>query len=306
MAVTVTLTLQRAFRAWDYARVDGFVWASAPISAISLVDATGEQVPGGTARLDRPAPGEAAIPFHLSCLSGEALVLMDCALAVDVRADDGPVVLALAEHVGHLTGGFPGFDAFRSLVDAHPSPRVLEVGGRARSGVLHRDLLPPVSEYVALDIVPGPGVDVVGDAHVMADLLGEARFDFACSYVVWEHLAMPWKVVVELNRVLVDGAHAYIVAPQTCGMHDLPWDFFRFSDSAFRALFAAETGFEVVDVVRGTPMHVFPFAGTGPLTHGNEHTAGFFAVAVLVRKVGPTSLRWEADATRVVDEPYPA
>ena len=68
-------------------------------------------------------------------------------------------------------------------------------------------------------------------------------------------------------------------------MHDLPWDYFRFSDSVFRALFCAETGFEIVDVVRGSPMHMFPFFTIGEV-HDADGAAGFFTVALIARKMG--------------------
>lgn len=306
-APAVQAHLERVFRAWDYARVDGSIDPSgATVLAADLVDAAGRPVAGSAARLQPPAP-EGTVRFSLSFLAAEDLDLIACRLRVSVAGAPVAVELTLAGRTVH--GGaedFPLLQRFRALVAAHPAPRMLEVGGRARSGVLRRDVVGPVAEYVGLDVLDGDGVDVVADAHHMAAVLGRERFDFACSFMVWEHLAMPWKVVVELNHVLVEGGYAYIVAPQTCGMHDLPWDYFRFSDSAYRALFAPETGFEVVEVVRGVPMHVFPFVAQGLLAHDNEHTAGFFAVAVIVRKTGPTTLEWAAEPGRVAPEPYPA
>jgi hypothetical protein len=301
----VACTLDRVFQAWDYVRVEGGLHGGVKeIVSVRLVDGELRPIAGGQGMLEPGATGDAR--FTLSCLAGESLQLLDCWLEVGWLDGLPSSKLPLREQV-HGPGdpsGLPLFERFRALVGAHPSPRVLEVGGRARSGVLHRELLGPVAEYVGVDVLPGEGVDVVADAHGMSGALGRERFDFACSYYVWEHLAMPWKVVVELNRVLVEGAYAYIVAPQTCGMHDLPWDYFRFSDSAFRALFAPETGFEVVDVARAEPMHVFPFFSRRETTQ-DELTAGFFSVVVLVRKTGPTTLEWSADPGGVVDAPYP-
>ena len=301
----VTCAFERLFQAWDYARIEGTLDAGdRRIDSVSLVDADRRPISGGEARLRR-VDGSTKTRVTVSCLTDELLKLADCALEVRVAGELQTTLVQLDAHFGDVDATYaPLFSRFRELVAAHPAPRVLEVGGRDRSGVSHRWALGDVAEYVGIDILPGPGADIVGDAHTMSDVLGRERFDFACSYDVWEHLAMPWKAVVELNRVLVDGGHAYIVAPQTCGMHDLPWDFYRYSDSGFRGLFSAETGFAVIDVVRSDPMHVFPFHSRRGHT-SDELTAGFVTVAALVRKTGPTQLEWLADPLRVLDAPYP-
>ena len=301
--------VERVFRAWDYARVEGFATRDgAPARQVTLLDADGAALLA--AETGRAVPGAPELGPAGFCLAG--LVPADlrawtCALHVEFADGGEPERLDLAGARATWTEGEAALQArFREIVAAHPAPRVLEVGSRARSGVLHRDLVGPVSEYVGVDILPGEGVDVVADAHAMAAVLGEERFDFACSYDVFEHLAFPWKVVLELNRVLAPGGHVLIVAPQSCGMHDLPWDYFRFSDAAFRSLFCAEAGFEVVDVVRSAPMHLFPFVSPGEEWRDAEAAAGFFSVAVLARKTGPSALRWDADPARITEDPYPA
>jgi SAM-dependent methyltransferase len=296
---------ERIFQAWDYARVEAIINAgNRSITAVRLLDPDGTAVDGGEATF---SPHETLPTFTratLSCLVGEVdLTAYQLEVRVDGEAEPRHVPLVVNQDLSELRE-IPLFERFRDLVMAHPAPRVLEVGGRDRSGVSHRDRLPPVAEYVGLDVLPGPGVDVVADAHVMSDVLGAERFDFACSYYVWEHLAMPWKAVIELNRILVTGGYALIVAPQTCGLHDLPWDYFRFSDAAFRALFAPETGFEVLDVTRHDPMHLFPFISRRAFTR-DEDAAGFFSVVALVRKVGPTSLEWPVSPEGIVEAPYP-
>jgi SAM-dependent methyltransferase len=304
---TPRLDFERLFQAWDYARIDGTM--SVPqteISHLRLVDPARRPFAGGTARFIPSQDGAAETRFTINCLAGDSTNLGDCLLELELAGDPVPRYVPLARHVSSA----PSMESplqlqFRGLIAQHPAPRVLEIGGRDRSGVSYRGLLGPVNEYVGLDILPGPGVDVVADAHEMSSVLGEERFDFACSYDVWEHLAMPWKAVIELNRVLVTGGYALILAPQACGMHDLPWDFYRFSDSGFRALFAPETGFELVGVARDQPMHLFPFVSRRGWTQ-DELTAGFFAVTALVRKIGRTALEWPADASRVLDAPYPA
>jgi SAM-dependent methyltransferase len=304
-----SVVLDRVVRAWDYVRVDGHaVCDGRPADRIELIDASGETL--ATARLGLDVAGAGHLGpagFSLSALVTDELDASTCALRAHFANEPAPAVKPLSE--GNA-GAWPDVDPLllrmRDLVAAHPSPRVVEVGGRARSGVLHNEMLGPVAEYVGVDVLPGEGADVVADAHEMSAVLGRDRFDFACSYAVWEHLALPWKVVLELNRILVTGAYAYILAPQTCGMHDLPWDYFRFSDQAFRSLFAPETGFEVIETTRSHPLHVFPFFSLEPQWADAQNAAGFFNVSVLVRKTGPTSLEWPVDHTRLADSPYPA
>ena len=302
--------LDRVVRAWDYVRVEGFALRGedARPARVTLRDCTGAPLLDGTVgHAVEGAPQLGPAGFVAAGLVDPDLRAWTCSLEV-AFADGGgpPLELPLDGNATWTAAEAALIERFRGLVAAHPAPRMLEIGGRARSGVLHRDLVGPVAEYVGVDILPGEGVDVVADVHAMAAALGEERFDFACSYDVFEHLAFPWKVVLELNRVLVPGGHALIIAPQSCGMHDLPWDYFRFSDAAYRSLFCAEAGFEVVDVVRGSPMHLFPFFSVGEEWHDAHRAAGFFAVAVIARKTGPTALRWDADPARIPDAPYPA
>jgi hypothetical protein len=182
-------------------------------------------------------------------------------------------------------------------------PTLLDVGGRARSHVQKSEDFPHC-DVTVFDIVPDPGVDVVGDAHEMSRHLAADSFDFAQSLAVFEHLLMPWKVAVELNRVLKPGGICYIWAPQTHALHDLPWDFFRFSDSAWAALFNAHTGFEILGTDMSLQVHVVP--RVFPETPADpEHTAGFMACGVIARKIGPARVDWPVPLRDVIATSYP-
>lgn len=182
-------------------------------------------------------------------------------------------------------------------------PTLLDVGGRARSRIQKSEHYPHC-DVTVFDIIPDPGVDVVGDAHELSRHFPPDSFDFATSLAVFEHLLMPWKAAVELNRVLKPGAHAYIWAPQSQPVHDLPWDFFRFSDNAWHALFNRRTGFEVVVADMSMRVHmvprVYPIQPALP-----EHTLGFMSSEVLVRKIGPAEVDWPVRLPEVIDTMYP-
>lgn len=77
-------------------------------------------------------------------------------------------------------------DEARAFVEAHRSDEalaVLELGGRFINGGV-RDLFPNADPYVSLDIVPGPGVDVVANA---ATWVPDRRYDLVVSTELFEH-----------------------------------------------------------------------------------------------------------------------
>jgi len=182
-------------------------------------------------------------------------------------------------------------------------PSLIDVGGRARSRIQKSENYPHC-DVTVFDIIPDPGVDVVGDAHELSAHFPPESFDFAISLAVFEHLLMPWKAAVELNRVLKPGGMAYIWAPQSYPIHDVPWDFFRFSENAWHALFNRRTGFEVVAADMSLQVHmvqrVYPEQSADP-----EHTLGFMSSEVLVRKIGPAEVDWPVKLSEVIDTMYP-
>ena len=120
------------------------------------------------------------------------------------------------------------FGHFLAQLQTIPGGTVLEVGSRALRAHEPQHL-PPHLDYVGLDILAGPYVDIVGDAHRLAEIFGTRRFVTAMSFSVFEHLAMPWKVALELNRMLEPGGLVFTGCHQTWPVHEEPWDFWRFS-----------------------------------------------------------------------------
>ena len=182
-------------------------------------------------------------------------------------------------------------------------PTMLDIGGRARSG-LQRSELYPECDVTTFDIVPDPGVQVVGDAHELGRHFPPASFDFAHSASVFEHLVMPWKVAVEINRVLKPGGVALIFSHQTIGMHDMPWDFFRFSDAGFSALFNRYTGFEIIHSDMSHFMHIVPRAWS---EHYRlcEGAGGFDSTTVIVRKTNEATVTWDVAVPDILETAYP-
>ena len=196
-------------------------------------------------------------------------------------------------------------DRFFAMLRETPKPTVVEIGSRARSGNVVRDVVGPEARYIGIDIMAGPNVDIVCDAHRLSEAIPVASADAIFSISVFEHLLMPWKVAIEINRVLKPGGLVLVMTHQSFPMHDTPWDYWRFSDQAWRGLFNRHTGFEVVETALGEPV----FMAAELLTHvtrGFEGAPSFIGSAVICRKIGETSLSWPVDVADVVASEYPA
>lgn len=192
---------------------------------------------------------------------------------------------------------------FRERLEKMEKPAVLDVGGRNRSEIDRRELFPGTN-YIVLDILPGENVDIVGDAHELSRYVADSTIDAVVSTAVFEHLAMPWKVVLELNKVLKDGGIGFIHTHQTIGLHEFPWDFWRFSDTAWDALFNESTGFRIIDRCIDGPQFIVPHFYARE-NKGFERAAGFESSAVFVEKIGQARLEWPVSVKDITGTMYP-
>ena len=193
-----------------------------------------------------------------------------------------------------------------AFVAANPGrrPRLMDLGGRRFIGGTYADDLAQC-DVTVFDIVADDRVDVVGDAHEMGKYFPPEHFDFIMSASVFEHLLMPWKAVLELNKVMRTGGFCYVHTHQTLGMHELPWDFWRYSDTVWPALFNARTGFEIVATGLGQFMQLVT-VGWNERYRGAENSGGFECSAVLVRKIGPSTLTWDVGLDELIATHYPS
>lgn len=276
------------------------------------------QVPGRAPRrilhgLDSPDVAEAHGPAAASARFSGSLPDPDPAAAVGTEL---VVLLGDGRHVrlGNLIDQRLHDDPcsvlarrfYDSLAELPPGARVLELGSRARSGNVLADQLPfgPGVEYTGFDIIEGRNVDVVGDAHALADSFEPNTFAAAFSVSTFEHLAMPWKVAVELATVLEVGATAFVATHQTWPVHDEPWDFWRFSAWAWASIFNADTGFEVIQAAMGEPAAVVSRWHRPPTVNLDLEPA-WLSSSVLVRKVGEPRVSWDVATATVTEADYP-
>ncbi len=144
----------------------------------------------------------------------------------------------------------------RALAACRPYARgvLLDVGcgQRRHEGIF----LPVVERYIGLDYPPvssavwaaaggARGVDIGADGQYLP--IADAAVDTVLCTQVLEHVAEPAQLMRELARVLKPGGHAIITAPQEWGVHQEPYDFYRYTRYGLTHL-AEQAGLRVLFV----------------------------------------------------------
>ncbi len=96
---------------------------------------------------------------------------------------------------------------------------------------------------IAVDIHDGPGVDLVGDGHLLSTYFEPGSVAGFVSDEVFEHVEAPWLIALEVQRILQVGGLALVSAPMTWPEHAAPNDFWRASPFGLRSLFGPRLGF---------------------------------------------------------------
>lgn len=109
-------------------------------------------------------------------------------------------------------------DYYRRLLGACPATgRLLDIGGGSAHVKAFRD------DVVTLDILPFPGIDVVGDAHELP--FRDASFSGIVMLDVLHHLERPVAFLREAARVLRPGGKLAMMEP---GITPVSWWFYHF------------------------------------------------------------------------------
>ncbi|MDO9526091.1 MAG: hypothetical protein Q7J57_11260 [Gemmobacter sp.] len=239
-------------------------------------------------RFDRPDVAAAhGAPFLKSGFRLASVVDFPHLMSNDkfaVRFDDGAV---LRQTIPPLIDAQLVLQDFVAQVATKTGASLIEIGSRARSGNTNRGLFPGLDTYTGIDVVPGPNVDIVADAHRLSHAV-DRQYDFGFSVSVFEHLIMPWVAAYELGKVLKIGGMAYIQSHPTWPLHEEPWDFFRFSRHAWSGIFNRFTGFEIIRTGHGIAASIIAVeTGAGAL-QGLDVQPTCLLSSCLVRKVsGP-------------------
>lgn len=124
--------------------------------------------------------------------------------------------------------------------------RVLDAGsGR---GVWREVIRAGGAEYESIDHAPrgGDSPTWVGDVMDMPQV-PHGRYDAVVSHQVLEHLPRPWKALAEFHRVLRPGGVLVVSVPHLSRRHELPHDYFRFTQEGMASLLR-DAGFEGIVV----------------------------------------------------------
>lgn len=101
----------------------------------------------------------------------------------------------------------------------------------------------------------------------------DGEFDTIILSDVLEHIPHPEGLWQEMSRILVLKGKAFVNVPFYYGLHEIPYDFYRYTEYALR-YFANQTGFDVIvlEPIGGTPevladilakhLRFFPIIGT--------------------------------------------
>jgi hypothetical protein len=236
-------------------------------------------------------------------------------IKTDARSRSARVKYAQEQFRGPSSFSADGGALFQRFVELanREKFRLLELGSRivCAGSASRRGMFPAAPLFVGFDYYPDQNTDVVGDAHRLSSYFpAGTHFDAIFSLSVLEHLAMPWKVVMEINKLLPVGGYTMHATHLVWPEHEMPWDFWRFTHEGLRALFSPALGFEVVDAGRFDPMRLHPEVVRAE-TVNLPLERGFGGVAILARKISKvdeTRIRWDVplEAVLTSGSAYPA
>lgn len=123
-----------------------------------------------------------------------------------------------------------------------PFNKVLDVGSRDINGSVREFFsevpMTPPGEFVGIDFIDGPGVDVVMNAH---DLLGHFKpnsFDLVTCCETLEHDDNFWVTVENMRQLVRPGGWLFISTPGiNFFKHDYPFDYWRFTEESYTHVF---------------------------------------------------------------------
>ncbi|MEO8440776.1 MAG: methyltransferase domain-containing protein [Spartobacteria bacterium] len=187
------------------------------------------------------------------------------------------------------------FERFRRAVNEQRLS-VLEIGSRvvAPGSSSRRTVFSNAASYTGFDLFPDENTDIVGDAHRLASYFAGQQFDAVFSLSVLEHLAMPWLVAAEINKILRPGGLTFHLTHFTFPLHERPADYWRFTDQGLRALFSTAVGFDHVETEFSKPASLHPHERTPELLHlpGQPSYIHVAVIATKVAEIDDSRIRW--------------
>ncbi len=113
--------------------------------------------------------------------------------------------------------------------------KIIDIGSYSVCGS-YKDLMNSEWEYIGLDMINGPNVDIVPKDIYDWKEIEEESFDVVISGQAFEHIPYPWKTIEQINKIVKKGGLICIIAPSSGREHKYPIDCYRYYPDGFRAL----------------------------------------------------------------------
>ena len=162
-------------------------------------------------------------------------------------------------------------------------PVVMETGAKrsiATRSTLHREWVPNAHVFLGTDIEEGIDVDFVADLHCLTDVTGVEVYDGIITCSTLEHVKYPFKASHELMKALKVGGCIFVHTHQTFPLHAYPYDYFRFSQEALRALFGKQMGMGLIETAYEFPAQIHSKENPGGENHPAWLNVLLFAVKI--------------------------
>jgi SAM-dependent methyltransferase len=116
-----------------------------------------------------------------------------------------------------------------------PNPVIYDIGAQEARGCYAFGSPPPGAKLVCVDLYPGPGVDIVADAHDLG-MVADGTVDCVVAVGVLLHCRFPQQVIDEFFRILKPGGILYINAPFVFVHSEFPDVYYHFTFEGFQVL----------------------------------------------------------------------
>jgi SAM-dependent methyltransferase len=95
------------------------------------------------------------------------------------------------------------------------------------------------SEYIGVDIVGGPGVDVICNAECLLEYFSNKNFDIIVSTELLEHVR-DWQAVISNLKALCKPGGIILITTRSYGFsyHAFPYDFWRYEFDDMKNIFS--------------------------------------------------------------------
>jgi SAM-dependent methyltransferase len=119
--------------------------------------------------------------------------------------------------------------------------KIIEVGSYDVNGSLRPiiEAWGTPDEYVGVDIIDGPGVDLICPAEEIIEKFGKESFDIVISTEMLEHVRDWRKVISNIKNICKpNGLILITTRSYGFGYHDFPYDFWRFESVDMTSIFS--------------------------------------------------------------------